>query len=691
MEESSAAAIARGPHKSRSSCFDEQRALQQSPRSRPSSPSGADGRNRFAERSQAGRANPSAADAAVVGTVRSSSLTPLQAAAARGHDGAADADAARAKHRRDTSNTTKRSQHPNSTSGGTPVSRQTKQSSRDRSNAAGKSPRSKHSNASRQTTPEKPPKTPKRQFVHEYTLPTEYDYLNDAAAPSPVIGRGNQRRLWQSPSIEEEFGPPSRGIFEHEDNLSELSAVPPVVPKSRDRTPKSRHNRPSGHRQDSQGGSYGSSSSGNITRPPTKSTAAPQPRRASRFATQLYTVSYLILFAILGTLARLGVQWLTFYPGAPVIFSELWANVGGSLILGFLAEDRNLFRAEWGTPAFFPATKSRGGDEEMAKMLSEAKAAHGRVKKTIPLYIGLATGFCGSFTSYSSFMRDVFLALSNDLPAPFNHPTPPGATRPGYSTTVSRNGGYSFMAVVAVVATTVGLCLSAYTFGAHLALALESITPTLPFRFTRRVLDRAVVPIAWLAWLGAIFMAIWPPDRPMGAAAGSSSGSSGSWADETWRGQALFACVFAPPGCLLRFYASIKLNGFIPSFPLGTFAVNVFGTAVLGMAFDLQHVPLDSSNSGGGGGGGGVAMTSMVGGGRLGCQVLEGVMDGFCGCLTTVSTWVAELRTLARLRQAYAYGIASVAVGLAVLVVVVGSVRWTIGFSAVACATTRWG
>ncbi|KAL1635075.1 hypothetical protein SLS58_010415 [Diplodia intermedia] len=238
-------------------------------------------------------------------------------------------------------------------------------------------------------------------------------------------------------------------------------------------------------------------------------------------------------------------------------------------------------------------------------------------------------------------MRDVFLALSNDLPAPFNHPFPSGATRPGYSTTVSRNGGYSFMAIIAVIATTIGLCLSAYTFGAHLALALESITPTLPFRFTRRFLDRAVVPIAWLAWLGAIFMTIWPPDRP----GGPSSSSTSSWANETWRGQALFACVLAPPGCLLRFYASVKLNGLIPSFPLGTFAVNVFGTAALGMAFDLQHVPLDDSNA---------ASASMVGGGRLGCQVLEGVMDGFCGCLTTVSTWVAELSGSSRLRHANA-------------------------------------
>ncbi|KAK0640068.1 Fluoride export protein 1 [Lasiodiplodia hormozganensis] len=562
MEESSAAAIARGPHRRRSSYFDEQRASLRSShsQSRPNSPLGTDNRDR----------NVSAADAGVVGTAHSSlTVTPLQAAAAR-RDAGSDADTRRMKHRRDASDTTQRSKHYRGTSDVTQISEHSKQS-RHRSNIGDKSPRSKNSRQSHQTTPEKPPKTPKRSYVDEYALPAEYDNLNDAAAPSPVTN---------------------------------------------------------------------------------------------------YDIDC-------GTTAKARVKWLTFYPGAPVIFSELWANVGGTLIMGFLAEDRNLFREEWGTPAFFPATKSRGGDEEMAKLLSEAKFAHGRVKKTIPLYIGLATGFCGSFTSFSSFIRDVFLALSNDLPAPFNHPYPSGATRPGHGTTVSRNGGYSFMAIIAVIATTVGLCLSAYTFGAHLALALEPVTPTLPFRFTRRFLDRAVVAIAWLAWLGAIFMTIWPPDRPGGPQASSSS----SWVDETWRGQALFACVFAPLGCLLRFYASIKLNGLIPSFPLGTFAVNIFGTAVLGMAFDLQHVPLDNYSS---------KAASMVGGGRLGCQVLEGVMDGFCGCLTTVSTWIAELTSLGRLRHAYFYGLTSVVVGLALLVVVMGSVRWTIGFDAVACATTRW-
>jgi fluoride exporter len=156
--------------------------------------------------------------------------------------------------------------------------------------------------------------------------------------------------------------------------------------------------------------------------------AAPQPEQEkdeaeekepsySQKATELYTVSWLIFFSFLGTLARLGVEAITIYPGAPWSSPVLWANLGGSFALGFLIEDRNLFRHEWAGQhsaknSFHPSKISKDTDSIHAK----AAAAHGKVKKTIPLYIGLATGFCGSFTSFSTFMRDVFLALTNDLP-----------------------------------------------------------------------------------------------------------------------------------------------------------------------------------------------------------------------------------------------------------------------------------
>ena len=69
------------------------------------------------------------------------------------------------------------------------------------------------------------------------------------------------------------------------------------------------------------------------------------------------------------------------------------------------------------------------------------------------------------------------------------------------------------------------------------------------------------------------------------------------------------------------------------------------------------------------------------------CQVLEGVMDGFCGSTTTVSTWVAELNGIGKRRSAYIYGILSIGVALGLLVVVMGSFRWTLGFGGTACTS----
>lgn len=469
----------------------------------------------------------------------------------------------------------------------------------------------------------------------DYTLPKDYGNLDEITAPSPI----------QSPQEERKQGylEDRNASSSSNDNLDEIAAPLPIEQSQNERE---------------QGCLANSDSSSPLTNAKIENDdSSPRRYRASKLATEVYTISYLVLFSILGTLARLGLQALTFYPGAPVQTGLLWANVGGSLIMGFLSEDRKLFREEWGTPSSPEQAKSH--DEEKGKPLHRSPSAgqrHAAVKKTMPLYIGLAVGFCGSFTSFSSFMRDCFFALSNALQVPISHPS---TTPTSETLNVHRSPGYSFMAVLAVLIITVGLSLGALQLGAHLALGLEPFTPSIPFSFGRKIVDRSIVLLALGCWLGAIFMAVWPPDEPRGPA------GNVSWAQETWRSQALFALVFAPPGCLLRFYTSLHLNGKIKSFPLGTFAVNILGTMMEAIFLDLQRVPI---------------------GGMVGCQVLQGMSDGFCGCLTTVSTWVGELKGL-RLRHAYFYGTMSVGVALGLMVIIMGSLQWTGGFSSLLCTT----
>lgn len=338
------------------------------------------------------------------------------------------------------------------------------------------------------------------------------------------------------------------------------------------------------------------------------------------------TISWLVFFAILGTLARLGVQAISTYPNAPFLSPVLWANLGGSLFLGFLLEDRRLFR-------YTVEVNDREKD-----LTSEID----RVKKTLPLYVGLATGFCGSFTSFSSFITDAFLALSNTL-------EPPSATAPYHvsqSTIHARNSGFSFMATIGVLIVQTAVSVGSLKTGAHIAVAAEPIFPSLPAEVLHRFLDPLSIPLGWGCWLGAAFLTIWPPS-------------------DDWRYRASFALVFAPPGAILRFYLSKHLNACIPAFPLGTFIANIFGTIIEGMCMDLQHLSM--------------FMARVTGSSVTPCAALEGVMSGFCGCTTTVSTWVAELNGLRR-GHAWFYGLASVAIALAIQVVIMGSMVWTVGY-----------
>jgi fluoride ion exporter CrcB/FEX len=288
----------------------------------------------------------------------------------------------------------------------------------------------------------------------------------------------------------------------------------------------------------------------------------------------VYTISYLILFAIIGTLARLGLQALTFFLGASIVFLELWANFAGTVVMGFLMEDRKLFLEEWGTPVYAnERLRARYylEDETRSVDLAAAKKAHGATKKIILLYIGLATGFCGSFTSFLSFIRDTFLALSNDLLTPLGYLTDLGANGTKLttiSTIVSWNAAFSILTVLVVLIITLSLCVRGLYLGIQMAEFLDLYTLTLLFTFTRQFLDRFVVILALGSWTTVTILAIFPPNP-------------------NWHGIMLFALVFAPLGCLARFYASMYLNPYFPQFPLGTFFVNILGTAILGMAFDF--------------------------------------------------------------------------------------------------------
>lgn len=123
-----------------------------------------------------------------------------------------------------------------------------------------------------------------------------------------------------------------------------------------------------------------------------------------------------------------------------------------------------------------------------------------------------------------------------------------------------------------------------------------------------------------------------------------------------FRSQATAALLFSYPGALTRYLLAIWLNLRIKAFPLGTFTANVLGTALVGVFHVLQNKSVDP-------------LSPNV------CSVVEGLIDGYCGCLTTISTFIAELHELGGWRS-FQYAFLSWGVSQLVLLVVLGPGFW---------------
>jgi CrcB protein len=188
---------------------------------------------------------------------------------------------------------------------------------------------------------------------------------------------------------------------------------------------------------------------------------------------------------------------------------------------------------------------------------------------------------------------------------------------------------------------TLGMSLGALTLGFEFAPLLRARIPRHPFKLAASPTANGLTILVGLAfWAGAaILCGLYAP----------------------WRQSVTFALVLGPAGALLRYLLSRLLNPQHPWFPIGTFTANVLATAIVAIAFLIERISP-------------ARRTAPA------CATLHGVTDGFCGALSTISTFVVEIRSLDR-KNAWIYLVASWVTGIVLVILLFGLYKWTRGLS----------
>ncbi|KAK6903580.1 hypothetical protein L486_03149 [Kwoniella mangroviensis CBS 10435] len=375
--------------------------------------------------------------------------------------------------------------------------------------------------------------------------------------------------------------------------------------------------------------------------PPAPEANAPPPAEE---VTRLRLVAHyagLVLASILGCLIRLGLYGLGTYDGT-VIYPLIWSQAVGSGIMGLSLARKNEIIS------IYP-----------------------------PIYTFLTTGIAGSVTTFASWMLDGYLAFSN-----FHK--------------YDRKGLHDTVDGVIYSLSTFAIAIAFLRFGEHFSKILPSLSlfrrpskAPLPDRLPAQTQARS-------SNLNSNEEDSSSPSPSSGSNADPEKTSSPSssplkplsqtplldilWistaffsyliilllyflAKPSWRHNVTFPLLVSPPGTIIRFYFS-RFNTrpkFIDRFPLGTFIVNFSASIIISICFALQRLPLSQTQG-------------------IKCNALNSIQQGFCGCLSTVSTFVVEARTIKSPIHKWIYIGGSVILGHLMVLAIVGGIGWDYGY-----------
>ena len=239
------------------------------------------------------------------------------------------------------------------------------------------------------------------------------------------------------------------------------------------------------------------------------------------------------------------------------------------------------------------------------------------------LYTAIATGLCGSITTFSSWnLEAVSTLLQIGQFSPNN-----GSWVVGWATTLLLGLGMSWAALI------LGQQLAALSPWADNKKREKKEGGKENFLCKYRFAEGCVFVFLWVV-LTAIVVAL---PYVLG------------------KTDLVFSGVLASLGTYLRWHLS-PLNSVFKHFKLGTFLVNVVGGWMLAGIVSLRTLYTEE--------------------GDLLHDVLTGMVTGWCGCLTTVSTFAVELSSLP-LGASYIYACTSIAFTQVGIILVRGTLQWT--------------
>jgi fluoride ion exporter CrcB/FEX len=215
------------------------------------------------------------------------------------------------------------------------------------------------------------------------------------------------------------------------------------------------------------------------------------------------------------------------------------------------------------------------------------------------LYIGLTTGLCGSITTFSGLMYNSCVALFG----PSSHFT------------------YPVSNYLSVITSAFSSSYIGFIIGRHLSIFLLPSSQKTK-RNVQYLNDHVRI------WLFPVLIILSIPLLVLLAVLLPVGHYT----------YIIYSVIFAPFGSLTRYLLSLIFNT-NPNFPYGTFLANVLGSYLyLGMVSITQYVHTLSP---------------------LTKQIINSIIQGYCGCLTTVSTFILELDTMKKRRYIYLYFILS--------------------------------